>query len=190
MRKETEQHPIYSKNVIEFVTVAAEYCSFLEKAEQYEIKPFVDKMTKLLPLLYLKAALLPDLVSASEDDMPQFVTEEEYEYEHGLLLEKIGRYDEYLEVFNSDMQYSDTPVVASISEDLTDMYQDLKDMVANFQRADLNIMNDAILKCKDNFKEFWGQKSLNALRALHNVLYTSMEEDGELDGEDVGIIDE
>lgn len=108
---------------------------FLEKAEQYEIKPFVDKMTKLLPLLYLKAALLPDLVSASEDDMPQFVTEEEYEYEHGLLQEKIGRYDEYLEVFNSDMQYSDTPVVASISEDLTDMYQDLKDMVANFQRG-------------------------------------------------------
>ncbi|HOI27622.1 MAG: DUF5063 domain-containing protein [Paludibacteraceae bacterium] len=184
MGKEEVKHPIYSNNVIEFVTVAAEYCSFLEKMEQYDEKQFVDKLTKLLPLLYLKASLLPDLVTLSVDDMPHCVTEEEYEYQRGQLLEKIGRYDEYLEVFNADMKYSDTPVVASISEDLTDIYQDLKDMVANFKSADLNIMNDAILNCKTNFKEFWGQKALNALRALHNALYSTMVEDDLSDEEE------
>ena len=64
-------------------------------------------------------------------------------------------------------------MIAYISEDLTDIYQDLKDMIANFQSAELEIMNDALLNCSTNFKEYWGQKLLNATKAMHNVLYTA-----------------
>ncbi|MCQ2194467.1 MAG: DUF5063 domain-containing protein [Paludibacteraceae bacterium] len=170
-----EQHPIYSNKVIEFVTVAAEFCSFMEKCEGCGTKTFMDKMTKLLPLLYLKTSLLPDLEEESEEEIQQFVTEEEYEYTQEQVRNVIGQYDEYLEVFTPDMQYSDNPILAHISEDLTDIYQDLKDMVANFQSANQQIMNDSILNCKQNFESFWGQKALNALRALHNVLYSGAE---------------
>lgn len=177
-----EQHPIYSNKVIEFVTVAAEYCSFMEKCEGCGTKSFFDKMTKLLPLLYLKTSLLPDLEEESEDDIQSFVTEEEYEYTQEQVRSVIGQYDEYLEVFTPDMQYSDSPILSHISEDLTDVYQDLKDMVANFQTANQAIMNDSILICKQNFESFWGQKSLNALRAMHNVLYSGADlEEGESD---------
>lgn len=170
MESVEQQHPIYSKSVIEFVTVAAEYCSFMERAEGVEAMEFFDKMTKLVPLLYLKTTLLPDLEEEADEAISPFVTEEEYEYTQEQVRNAIGRYDEYLEVFTADMQYSDTPVLAHISEDLTDIYQDLKDMVANFQTANQAIMNDSILNCKQNFKAFWGQKALNALRAMHNVL--------------------
>ncbi|MBP5456204.1 MAG: DUF5063 domain-containing protein [Paludibacteraceae bacterium] len=177
-----EQHPIYSNKVIEFVTVAAEYCSIMEKCEGCGTKSFFDKMTKLLPLLYLKTSLLPDLEEESEDDIQSFVTEEEYEYTQEQVRSVIGQYDEYLEVFTPDMQYSDSPILSHISEDLTDVYQDLKDMVANFQTANQAIMNDSILICKQNFESFWGQKSLNALRAMHNVLYSGADlEEGESD---------
>lgn len=170
--KQESQHPVYSKNVIEFVTVAAEYCSFLENSNQQDSKSFIEKMTKILPLLYLKTSLLPLFEADSDEITERFVTENQYEYIRQQIVNVIGQYDEYLEVFHPDMQYSDSPILASISEDLTDIYQDLKDMIVNFQSANLQIMNDALANCEENFRHFWGQKLLNALRALHNVLYS------------------
>ena len=169
--KQKAQHPVYSNNVIEFVTVAAEYCAFLENSNQYDAGVFVEKMTKIIPLLYLKTSLLPPLDATLEENIEQYVSEEDYEFIRSQVVNIIGQYDEYLEVFHPDMKYSDSPVLANISEDLADVYQDLKDMIANFQSADLRIMNDALANCKENFRNFWGQKSLNALRALHNVLF-------------------
>ena len=49
---------IYSKNIIEFVTVSAEYCAFIERVPELEKEEFLDKIIKILPLLYLKATLL------------------------------------------------------------------------------------------------------------------------------------
>jgi len=176
--KQTSEHPVYSKNVIEFVTVAAEYCSFLENSNQQDTKSFLEKMTKIIPLLYLKTSLLPVFDAMLEDEtIQQFVTEDEYEFVRGQITSTVGQYDEYLEVFHPDMQYSDSPVLATISEDLADVYQDLKDMIANFQSADFQIMNDALANCVGNFRNFWGQKLLNALRALHNVLYSEVDFD-------------
>ena len=40
MKKESQT--IFDKNVIEFVTVAAEFCAFLERAEGMKRKAFVD----------------------------------------------------------------------------------------------------------------------------------------------------
>ena len=166
------KHPVYSKNVIEFVTVAAEYCLFLENTVQEDVKSFIDKITKILPLLYLKTSLLPSFEPALDDTFDQFISEEEYNIIRRQIIDLIGQYDEYLEVFHPDMPYSDTPVLASISEDLADIYQNLKDAITNFQSADLQIMNDALAICKENFRYDWGQKTINALRALHSVLYS------------------
>ncbi len=138
--KQTPEHPVYSKNVIEFITVSAEYCSFLENSNQQDRRSFIEKMTKIIPLLYLKTSLLPAFDRMLDEAIQQFVSENEYEFVRRQVVSVVGRYDEYLEVFHPDMQYSDSPVLATISEDLADVYQDLKDMIANFQLADLPIM--------------------------------------------------
>jgi hypothetical protein len=70
---------IYERNTIEFVTVALEYCSFLEAVKTYSLFDFVDKATKILPLLYLKASLLSDTPSDDEIEPACEVTEEMYE---------------------------------------------------------------------------------------------------------------
>ena len=49
---------VYSRNTVEFVTVAAEFCAYLEQSEGRKCRDFTDTVLKLLPLLYLKAALL------------------------------------------------------------------------------------------------------------------------------------
>ena len=48
---------IFERNSVEFVTVAAEYCAFIERSEGQNRKEFVDTLLKILPLLYIKASI-------------------------------------------------------------------------------------------------------------------------------------
>lgn len=61
-----ENEIVYSRNTVEFVTVAAEFCAFLEQSEGRKRRDFVDTMLKLLPLLYLKASLVPHVEGDEE----------------------------------------------------------------------------------------------------------------------------
>ena len=177
---------IFDKNSIEFVTVAAEYCAFIERLRGAGRKAFVDTALKILPLLYLKASLIPECELIGEGDLEVFVTEEDYEYVRLSVADVMGAQDDYLEVFLPDMAYSDTPIKKCISEDLADIYQDLKDFIGVFQLGMNATMNDSLCICKEHFAEFWGQRLVNTMRALHDVKYNSAEEaDGEPESEDL-----
>ncbi|MDR2954249.1 MAG: DUF5063 domain-containing protein [Prevotella sp.] len=163
---------VYSKDTIEFVTVAVQYCAFLENFEETTESELTDKLTKLLPLLYLKASLVTETEMYNEDDDPEIsVTEDTYNYISSKLYNVFLNNDIYLEVFLQDMKYSETPISANISEDLTDIYQDLRNFVTIFERGITENMNDALYVCMENFKAYWGQKLVNVLRALHSLKY-------------------
>ena len=49
--KQTSQ-VIFERNSVEFVTVAAEFCAFVERCEGMKRAEFVDTLLKILPLLY------------------------------------------------------------------------------------------------------------------------------------------
>ncbi len=76
---EKKSQVIFDRNVVEFVTVAAEFCKFLEQAETMKRDTFVDTSLKILPLLYLKAAMLPETEIIGDDAPESYVTEETYE---------------------------------------------------------------------------------------------------------------
>jgi len=165
-------HIVYSKKVIEFVTVAAETCLFLEHASEFSKTDFVEKIVKILPLLYLNASLTDIPESVYEDIPERFVNEDDYQFVRLQVEQLLGSDDSYLEVFHPDMALSDTPIAAFVSENMADIYQELKDFAANYQLGDIDIMNDALVACLDAFGEHWGQKLLNALRALHAVRFS------------------
>lgn len=182
MKKESQV--IFERNVIEFVTVAAEYCAFLERAEGMKRKKFVDTTLKLLPLLYIKASMLPKCEMIGEEAPETFVTEEVYEILRINLSDILGEKDDYLEVFLPEMAYSDQPIKKCISEDLTDIYQDIKDFIFVFQLGLNETMNDSLVICKENFALLWGQKLVNTMRALHDVMYNSNAEVSESEEEE------
>lgn len=164
---------VYSRDTIEFVTVAVQYCGYFESFEDVNEAELIDKLTKLLPLLYLKASLVPETDIINEEEEPEItVTEGDYSYISSKLYDVFQNNDAYLEVFLQDMKYSDTPITASISEDLSDIYQDLKNFITVFERGVTDNMNDALYFCIENFKSYWGQKLVNVLRALHSLKYT------------------
>lgn len=175
-----KESPIYTKQTVEFVTVAAEYCAFIEKAGETDRKEFVDKCVKLLPLLYLKAILLPSSDYQYDEETERFVSEEMYEYIRSIIGRLFGPKDDYLEVFIEDMQYSENAITANISEDLTDIYQDLKDFITVFSQGYEPTMNDALTQVGENFRAYWGQKLVNVMRPLHAIRFDENEEEDDL----------
>ncbi|MDR1402175.1 MAG: DUF5063 domain-containing protein [Tannerellaceae bacterium] len=169
------ENPIYRRDTIEFVTVALEYCSLVENMRRFTILEFVDKATKMLPLLYLKAALLPEALPDNEVEPEYAVTEDMYESVRKQAVELLGEQDAYLETFHPDMPYSDMPVAAFISENLADVYQDAGNFISLFRQGNEEVMQNALALCRINFGDYWGQRLLNALKALHAIRYSKEE---------------
>lgn len=161
----------YSKNVIEFITVANEFCSFLERSEDLETPVFLSRLQKILPLLYLKASLLPEFEFEAEDDMEKFVSEIDYNTIQQKILKHTGAHDDYQEVFLSGMQFSESPLTANISENVADIYQEMKDLTMSFRMLNEEVMEQAVWECRNNFTTLWGQTLVNCLRAVHNLIY-------------------
>jgi len=165
----------YNKNVIDFVTVAVEFCAFLEKEETPSRAEWVDNMLKILPLMYVKASLLPETLAMNDEEPPTFVKESDYVHIANRVAEIMGDEDTYLDVFVDDMKYSDTPVSAFISENIADIYQDVRNFVSVYQYELTEQMNDALYICVTTFREYWGQKLVNSLRPFHALKYSEPE---------------
>ena len=120
----SQDNPIYSPVVIDMVTVSAEYCLFLEKLSLSGTtrRKFLEQITRLLPLIYVKASLLPRLDDSGYFDLPITVSEDDYEEVRQMVWRLLKGDDEYLEVFTPDMQYSEGAMTHTISEDLADIY--------------------------------------------------------------------
>ena len=172
-----QAQPIFDKNTVEFVTVAAEYCGFIERVDELSRTAFIDKTLKLLPLLYLKAQLVPKCGRINYNDPEIFVTEADYEILRSKMAALMAESDDYLEVFLNDMAYSDTPIKQNISENLADIYQPLKNFICVYQLGLDHTMNDALAICIDAFAEYWGQLLANVMRALHQVRFAANYED-------------
>lgn len=170
---------VFSQNSIEFVTVAAEFCAFMERANDCDKADFVDKTLKILPLLYVKVSLLPACERIGLDEPEVFVNEDDYEYIRRTIHQKMGAQDDYLEVFVPDMIYSDEPLTKNVSEDLADIYQDVKDFIEVFRMGNHDTMHDALARCKEHFEEYWGQRLVNTMRALHDVKYNQQNDEDE-----------
>lgn len=175
---------IFERNSVEFVTVAAEYCAFIERSEGKNRKEFVDTLLKILPLLYIKASMLPECEVLGEDNLETFVTEDEYEVIRINLQELLADRDDYLDVFVEDMKYSDTPIRKSIAEDLSDIYQVVKDFICQFRSGLNETMHDALAQCREHFISYWGQTLVNTMRALHEVKYSHTDNDEEEEFDD------
>ena len=166
------EKPIYQRDVLEFVTVAVQYCAYLESIEGKDRSEVLDVMAKMLPLLYLKGTLLPRYELLDEEELPtDYVTEENYDIIRSNIAYVMADRDDYLDVFVEDMKYSDTPILSTISENLADIYQELKNFAYIYKLGMEDNMMSALSVVKMNFKDEWGQKTVNVLRAIHEAKY-------------------
>lgn len=160
---------VYAKNVVEFVTVGVEYCAFLERINEKNFSSFVPVLQKLLPFVYLKAAMVDKPLSICDGQLETFVTETDYENIRSGAARILGQYDE---------EFTGEEVV-SVSECLADVYQDMKDFLMNYKSGNDEVMNDAIFTVVENFELFWGKRLLQALAIVHKLAYIEPDVDEE-----------
>ena len=74
---EIPNHPVYAKNVFEFITVAHDYVETLKKSDSMQVNVLMNYLSKVSPLLYIKGSLLEPVNVTDPDANERFFTEEE-----------------------------------------------------------------------------------------------------------------
>ncbi|MEI7594218.1 MAG: DUF5063 domain-containing protein [Bacteroidota bacterium] len=170
--REPNREEIYSKNSIEFLTVTNEFCKFLESIDKYRKAETFTFLQRILPLIYLKATLLPDvdIIDDTMDLSP--LTEEEYNKINENLSTKFGKDDKYWDIDNQrNFVKEDSIIQISLSEMLSDIYQETKNFVEIFQHGKSDAKQSILFQCRTNFENEWGNKLLSALKVIHSLSY-------------------
>ena len=159
-------------NSLSFIALTNEFCQVLEHSDSASRGEFMDKMLKILPRIYIVATDLQQESPFSEYGIEHYLTEDVYNAVRNSISRLMAEEDVYLEVFVEDMKYSDSPIAASISENLADLYQEFYNFIYSVKDATTEVQQELIAICKYEFREFWGQTLCNVLRALHAAFLT------------------
>lgn len=129
-----------------FLGLANEYCQAVEMAAESTKEDFIAQMLKLLPRLYIAATDLPDPAMIDEEAyLPSVLDEEYYDAARRAMEMLFGEDDAYLEVFEDDMKYSDTPIGASVSESLADIFQVLYNLMDSVNDAPTDVDRKSVV---------------------------------------------
>lgn len=153
---------------------AEEFCFTIEKCTETERNEFVEKMTEVLPALYLHTASFSEKDSDDSmltDGAYDYLDEQSYENIRARISVLLGEHDTFLETFEEDMKYSDTPIAATISESLADIFQPVYNFLCAIKDADNDRMQEIASGLKENFREYWSQTLCNVMRPLNALRY-------------------
>lgn len=161
--------------LINLVALSAEYCGTVENCQEMEKGDLVNELLGQLPRIYFE---FHDIDAGDNDSLDEWnvgvsdhLEEEQYESVRMMLAVAFGEDDTYLETFEKDMKYSDTPIATTISENLADIYQPLYDFVVETRESDGENLEEAYRACKDAFRDYWSQTLCNVLRAINAIHY-------------------
>lgn len=161
-------------NSLAFLALSNEYCHAIENAPQSGTTEFISSMIRLLPRLYISASdLINDDASLEETYIDNRLDESYYNSIVDSLSTLLGADDTYLEVFVEDMKYSDTPITATISEGLADIYQSLYNVLDSVRDMPSNVTAQMLSAARVDFQEYWSQILCNILRPLNSLHNTS-----------------
>lgn len=165
-------------NEIAFTGAASEYCQAIQQAAATDRQSFVSAMLRLLPRLYIMASdLVTDSVSPDDGYMIDALDEDSYESARSSVASLLDPDDIYLETFEEDMKYSDTPVSASVSESLADIYQVLYNFIETMRDATDETVALAFRSVYDDFRNYWSQTLVNVMRPLNSLFNSPENED-------------
>lgn len=164
---------IYTKEVIEFVTVANEYCVLVQSLNVLTREKFVEQTYKMLSLLHIKAIMLPMPKDISNANTETFMNEADWHFIDNGISKKLGSF----EVFSDFKEPLDpeTTINISLSEALTDIYQDLKDFTQLYHFGNEEAITEGLWECKNNFQNIWGPRLIVVLKEFHNLLYGNID---------------
>jgi len=160
---------VYSKALVEFVKAANACCHFLEQLQGSEGKAFIASSVLHLSHLYALFVQVGDSEPVFDSPPEPTVTEPEWSALFHRIAGILGPHNDILRVAAEEEFDRSELVNHTISEDMADVYQELRDFTVIYSRGLEEYMNDAAWELKVRFAEHWGAKLLRALTALHQL---------------------
>lgn len=157
-------------------SLASDYCVALENARQSEKEDFIAEILDCLPRIYwhFSDLTVEGYIPDSGFGMyPSYVDEDFYDAIRRNVETLLGEDDVFLETFEEDMKYSETPIAASISECLADIFQPLYNFLSVVKESEGLHAEEAYMECRENFVAYWSQTLCNVMRALNHLRFNS-----------------
>lgn len=157
--------------LLNITALCSDFCSLLENAREIEKEDFVAECLGNLARIYYEFSDLTVEDPADYEYFPSYVDEDFYESVRLKIERLMGPDDIFLETFEEDMKYSDTPISASISENLADIFQPLYNFISIVRESDGEQIVGAYRECREQFAEYWSQTLCNVMRALNHLRF-------------------
>ena len=160
-----KQKRLFQRNTTlhSFATLAQEYCGLLNLRGRTRTRNLLMRLHQLLPIVHSTALRLPLLYEGAPgcDDRMTFAQSQRL---YRSLRRKLGRYDEYAEIFDPYSRSNQEVVVGSLADDLTDIYFALH---AGLECYVTRRLSEAAWTWRFEFDIHWGEHATGAMRALY-----------------------
>lgn len=160
---------VYSPEMVALVTAANGYSSFIEGLGGTGGREFITESVGHLSTVYSAMLKIGDTESVNESAGEPYVTEQDWSAVYQKIAMLLGAHNQILRPAEENEFDRSELVSHYISEDLADIYQELRDFVSIYSRGMEELMNDAAWELKERFAEHWGKKLLRSLTALHDL---------------------
>jgi Domain of unknown function (DUF5063) len=143
-----------------FADIAREYCKWCEERHVGRSQQLLVEGARLLARLYAAALDLPDIAVSDDDpDAPDIPSESRRNITSSFA---DLPFQMYWEVFDPIVE--EEPVCGDVTDDLTDIYLDVKSGLALFDQGSEAA---AVWHWRLLFRSHWGHHATSALRAVH-----------------------
>jgi hypothetical protein len=155
-----------------FRDVARQFCGVIDSARNMNRDDLGLKVYTLLPALISGAIALPS-VESSHSKVKAIKAQKQAQWGelYSLLEDILGDWNPYYEVF--DPTKDREAIFGSLADDLADIYRDLKEGLV-VHDAGLAPPHDIIWEWRFGFYSHWGHHAIDALRALHFRLESTL----------------
>jgi hypothetical protein len=160
---------VYSSEIVEFVRVANDYCQFLEELKDIGGKTFISTSLRHLSAVYCTFLGIGSTDPVEDSPGDPTVSEQDWSALFQRIAMLLGPHNDTIRVADEG-EFDRSEVLShTISEDMADVYQELRDFTSIYSRGVEEFMNDAGWELNERFAEHWGKKLLRALSALHEL---------------------
>lgn len=152
--------------VKDFIISARQYCEFMESTQESDPIGFLKKTRELLLSLYQKGLTFPLYHGDFDEDIEDMLGER-YFVVLDQINKKIGKVDYYSHVYDPSNFQNNKPVTGSLTDDLGDIYRDLKRALLKLDADSENAKEGALWDFHFLFRAHYGEHIINAVYAMH-----------------------
>ncbi len=155
--------------MVEFVSRSNAFCLYLEQLKEEDGKGFIEDSVKHLSGVYSTVVNLETREPIYDALGDPTVSEQDWSRVYQGISVLLGAHNDILRQAEDDEFDRAELVTHTISEDMADVYQELRDFSTTYSRGLEELMHDAAWEVKERFAEHWGKKLLRSLMALHEL---------------------